>query len=352
LAQEFPALYAFFSNHPAVRPERTEQWERTLCVARNCQPILADLRSRGLDLVRLDQHTPPGTDRQSLYQTVLEWLERIPDALTLTICLSRLTEPAARTLVKKNRELLLRLTREWNDRLREDDSERTLAVLAQCLMSAVLERDVPEILSWATDSRLPAGARTNYVIGLERFARKPGLARDTLIALVNDSAVGSTAVWAVAGALKAEALPLLRDLRESSPHDSVRRAATAVVKKIEARSWRSDLPDARPAMLPPGYTSTTAEFDTDRLPELLPILEAEMKAQLKPGVGEQLALSANQLKRGRGRFHIVPVTLQDSVVSQLGFGFYAEDEDVIVVELHFDPKLRDTVDSAFRRFLG
>jgi hypothetical protein len=104
-------------------------------------------------------------------------------------------------------------------------------------------------------------------------------------------------------------------------------------------------------MLPQGYVSESIEFDTDRVPELLSILEEGVKGRLKPGDDEQLSLSANQLKRGRGRFHIVPLTLLDGVVRQLGFGLYAEDEDVIVVEIHFDPSLRDAVDSALRRFL-
>jgi len=111
LAREFPDFYTFLLAHPAVCPEGDEQWERHLHVARHSKPILADLRARGLDLVRIDQYTPPGTDRLPLYQTVLGWLPRIQDPLTLTICLARLTEPQARTLVKKNRQLLLGLAR-------------------------------------------------------------------------------------------------------------------------------------------------------------------------------------------------------------------------------------------------
>jgi hypothetical protein len=353
LARQFPELYAFYSTHPIVRPERPEEWERALLIARNCQPILADLRSRGLDLVRLDQYTPPGTDRRPLYQTVMEWLPRIQDSLTLNFCLSRLTEPEARSLVKKNRELLLRLAGQWNDRLCADDSGHTLAlaVLSQCVTEAAHERDLPEIVKWATDGGLPAEARAGYVSGLQRFARKPGLARDAIIALVNDSDVGRTAVWALAGALKAEALPLLRQLRESSPDPFLRKTAAAAAKKIEARSRRVQLLNASHAMLPQGYVSTSIEFDTDRVPKLLSILAEEMKAQLKSADGEQLALSANQLKCGRRRFHIVPFTLPDEVASQLGFGLYAEDDDVIVAEIHFDASLRGTVDSALRRFL-
>lgn len=42
-----------------------------------------------------------------------------------------------------------------------------------------------------------------------------------------------------------------------------------------------------------------------------------------------------QLKRGRRRFYIIPFSLLESTI-QLGFAFYAEDEDAIVVELHYD----------------
>ena len=351
LAREFPGLYAFYSSHPAVRPERAEIWERALHVARDCQPILNDLRERGLDLVRLDQYTPPGTDRQPLYQTVLEWLPRIEDPLTLTICLSRLTEPEARALVRKNRELLLSLARGWNDRLREGDREHTLCVLSHCVMKAAVERDLPEILNWVRSSRLPTEVRTGYVLGLQRFARKPGHARDALVALVSDTEVGPAAVRALAGALKVEALPLLRQARDSSPHESVRKTAADVAKKIEARSRRVELLDATAEMLPQAYVSTSIEFDTDRVPDLLSALERELKGQLKAGAAEQLALSANQLKRGRRRFHIVPLTLPDGAVSEVGFGLYAEDEDVAVVEIHFDERLADAVDAAIDRVM-
>ena len=348
MAGEFPDLYAFYSRHPGSRSERSESWERDLRVARNSQPILADLRSRGLNLVRLDQYTPPGTDLRPLYQTILEWLDRIQDPLTLTICLSQLTNPGACSVVKKNRELLLRLTREWNSRLRGDDRERTLSVLSQCVMKAVLKRDLPEVLQWIMGSGLPWEARYFYVLGLKRFARRSGLARDAIIGLVHDSEIGGSAVWALAGALKAEALPLLHQLRESSPHAGVRTAAAAATTKIEARLRRVELGDTSPAMLPQGYASMSIEFDTDRVPELLRLLEREMKGKLKPGDCEQLALSSNQLKRGSERFHIVSVAFPDGIASLLGFGILAEDEDVIVVKIHFDERLRDAVDSAFR----
>jgi len=215
-------------------------------------------------------------------------------------------------------------------------------------MKAVLKRDVPEVLNWVMDSGLPGEVRGFYVLDLERFARRPGLARDAIIGLVHDSEIGGSAVWALAGALKAEALPLLHQLRESSPHAGVRTAAAAATKKIEARLRRVELGDTSPAMLPQGYASMSIEFDTDRVPELLRLLEREMKGKLKPGDCEQLALSSNQLKRGSERFHIVSVAFPDGIASLLGFGILAEDEDVIVVKIHFDERLRDAVDSAFR----
>jgi hypothetical protein len=351
LAREFPELYAFYSAHPVVRPERAEHWERALLVARNCQPILQDLRARGLDLVRVDQYTPPGTDRRPLYEAVIDWLPHIQDPLTLTICLCRLGEPGARALVKRNRELLLGLAREWNGRLREHDTEHTLGVLAQCVMKAVVESDLPEVLNWARGRSLPSEVRASYIFELERFARKPGLARDAIVSLVNDSEVGPAAVRVLGGALKAEALPLLCELRESSPHDSVRKTAAAVAQKIEARLRRVDLLDASPAMLPQGYASTSIELDTDCVPELLSILERELNGRLEPGIGQQLALSADQIKRGRRRFHIVAFMLPDRVATQLGFGLFAEDEDVTVVEIHFDARLQDAVNAALNRLM-
>ncbi len=351
LAHEFPGLYAFFVEHPASRPQDDEIWTRVLRVARNSAPVLADLRERGLNLVRLDQYTPPGTDRRPLYQTVIDWLPRIQDPLTLTVCLGRLTEPGARALVRKNREVLLSLTRQWHERLREGDHEQTLSVLSQCLMKAVLERDIPEVLGWARDRLLPRGARANYVLDLQRFAKKPGRTRDALIELLTDSEVGSAAVWAIAGAAKADALALLRELRVSSPHEPVRTAAKAVVKKIEARSGQVTLPKASPTMLPQGYRSTSIEFDTDRFPELLSLLEREMKGQLKPGVTEQLVRSAAQIRRDRRRFHIVQIVFGDRSTSQLGFELYAEDEDVIVVGIHFGQEFQDAIGAGLNQFL-
>jgi hypothetical protein len=350
VASEFPKLYAFCSAHPARRPERPEIWERVLRVARNCRPILDELRARGLDLVQLDQYTPPNVDRQPLHEAVLNWLPKMEDPLTVTICLSRLTEPKAKGLVKKNRELMLDLARKWNAELGQDDEERTLAVLAQVVMRAVVARDVPEVLGWARDTKLHLEARMFYVSDLERFARKPGIARDELLRLVNDSELGSAAVWAIAGAMKADALPVLRELRASSPHDHVRQAAAIVARKLEARSGRVDLAPSSPSTLPPGYASTTIEFDTDRVPEFLSGVEREFRAQLPSGVAAQLALSADQLKRGQRRFHTTSLTFEDGGVSQIGVGLIAEDEDVVVLELQFDPKLRHGVDSVVGKF--
>jgi hypothetical protein len=188
-----------------------------------------------------------------------------------------------------------------------------------------------------------------YVNDLDRFARKPGIARDELLRLVNDSDLGSAAVWAVAGAMKADALPVLRQLRASSPHD-VRQAAAIVVRKLEARSGRVDLAQSSPATLPAGYVSTTIEFDTDRVPEFLSGIEREFRAQLPQGVAAQLALSADQLKRGQRRFHVTSLTFEDGGVSQIGVGLIAEDEDVVVLELQFDPKLRHGLDNVLGKF--
>jgi hypothetical protein len=235
VANEFPELYAFFGSHPVSRPETAEIWRRVLCVARNSAPVLDDIRSRGLNLVHLEQHSPAGIDRMPIYKGVIEWLPKIQDPLTLSICLDRLLEPGARPLVKKSRELLLNLARAWNERLRGCDNESVLHVLAQCLMRAALESDVPEVLSWVRDCGLSAEARRSYVLDLQRFARKPGGARDALLELSRDGVVGGSAVWAIGGALKGDVLPLLHELRDSSEHESVRKSAATVAKRIEAR---------------------------------------------------------------------------------------------------------------------
>ncbi|MFN7919086.1 MAG: hypothetical protein U0Q16_03260 [Bryobacteraceae bacterium] len=218
-------------------------------------------------------------------------------------------------------------------------------------MRAALERDVPEIVNWANDISLPADARSSYTLDLQRFAKKPGLAREALVNLVSDAAVGGAAVWALSGAMRAEALPLLRELRHSSSNELVRRAATATVKKMEARLGRVALPDARPAELPKGYSSTSIEFDTDRIPELLSCLERQMKGRFVPDDSAQLALSANQMKRGRRRFYIVPFDFLDGSAGQLGFGLYAEDDDAIVMELYFDAQLRAVIEAAVNGFM-
>jgi hypothetical protein len=217
---------------------------------------------------------------------------------------------------------------------------------------AARESDLPEILGWAKDRRLPGEARAAYIHNLKRFARKPGIARDAIVALVNDREVGCSAVWSLAEAMRTEALPLMREIRDSSPHDLVRQVAAGIAKKMEARLRRVDLADASPAMLPPGFVSATIELDTDHVPKLLSIRKRELKGQLKPGVGQQLVLSASQIKSGRRRFHVVELLLPDGVVSQMGFGLYAEDEDVTVAEIYFDASFRDSVHAALSRFLN
>ena len=167
----------------------------------------------------------------------------------------------------------------------------------------------------------------------------------------DDATAGGAAVWALAGAMKAEALPLLRELRRSSPNEITRRAAAAAAKKIEVRLGRVTLPTAKLADLPPGYLSTSIEFDTDQMPEFLACLERDLGGRFRAGDADQLALSAHQLKRGRRRFQLVPFCLPDESTIPLGFGFYAEDEDTIVVELHFDARLGGAVESALTSFM-
>lgn len=353
VAREFPELHTSFARHPLSRPGSDEAWKRTLRVARNSAPILADLRERGLNLVRLDEYTPPGTDREPLYRAVIDLLPRLQDPLTLYECLSRLTEPGARSLVKKQRELLLNLARQWNQNQEPSgiDHEPMLSALSRCLMKAVLERDVPEVVEWARDRRLPWGARANYVFDLHRFAKKPGRARDTLIELLADGDVGNSAVWALAGALKDEVLPLLLDLRVSSPHAPVRAAAKTAVRKLEARSSKTTLPQGDPAMLPLGYGSTSIEIDAGRFPELLSSLERAMECKLQPGIGQQLALSAAQVRRRHRRFHTVQSVFENGATREIGFGLRGEDEDVIVVEVYSDQEFLRAVRMGLEQML-
>ena len=130
----------------------------------------------------------------------------------------------------------------------------------------------------------------------------------------------------------------------------MRDAAGFVVNKIEARARKTNLANSSPAMLPQGYAAMSVEFDTDCVPEFLSILEQELKCQLTPGAAEQLALSANQLKRGQKRFHIISLTSLEGVSGQLGFGLFAEDEDAVVLEVHFEAGLRSAIDAALARF--
>jgi hypothetical protein len=101
LARSFPELFEFLSGHPANRPRSPEIWSRVLHNARQSQPILADLQARGLDLIFLNQYTPPGIDRRILYHTLVDWLARVQDPLTLSICLGVFLEPGARSCIKK-----------------------------------------------------------------------------------------------------------------------------------------------------------------------------------------------------------------------------------------------------------
>ena len=74
------------------------------------------------------------------------------------------------------------------------DGEGALSVLAQCVMRTMVARDIPEILSWAKDVRLPVEARCSYILDLKRFAKKPGPAREALETFVSDAKVGRAAV--------------------------------------------------------------------------------------------------------------------------------------------------------------
>lgn len=235
------------------------------------------------------------------------------------------------------------MARQWNEKLRDNDPEHTLSSLAQCLANAVRAHDVPTIVAWIKDPLLPFSARMSYLPALQRFAKEPGPARDALIDVLADGELGGFAVWALAGAMKRDALPLLRDLQASSPHETVRTTAEAEVRKMEARTARVTLPKADPAMLPLGYGSTSFEQDTGRLPGLLSSLEQALEGSLQAGVAEQLARSAVQGRRGLHRFHVVQIVLGDGASTQLGFGLYGMDEDVLIVELYFDEQFRETV---------
>ena len=48
----------------------------------------------------------------------------------------------------------------------------------------------------------------------------------------------------------------------------------------------------------------------------------------------------------------MPVTRESGVVTQVGLGFCAEDQDVVVVELHFHPNFEAAVARAVRDVLG
>jgi hypothetical protein len=270
-------------------------------------------------------------------------MARVQDPLTLSICLGLILEPGARGLIKKKRELFIALAREWNVRLMTDDREYTLARLAQCVMKVVTGRDLAEVIGWARDSRLPLDARFFYTLGLQRFARRPGIARDAVLELLHDRDVGGAAVVALAGALKSDALGVLRDLKQSSLHAPVREPASASIKKIEARTLWRPLPVAHPSALPDGYASASLELDTDQFPRLLEMIEREGNGNFSTGAAEGLTLSANQLKRGKSRFHIVSFVMSAGATTQVGLGLYAEDDDVVLVEIRFGSDLNDAV---------
>lgn len=350
LADEFPSLYSFLSGNRHRRPQSCEIWERFLRLARHSRPILDKARARGLDLVLLDQYTPPETDRSPLYESILEELPSIKDALTLSVSLSRLHEPEARSLLKRSRELLLHRARECNGSV-GSDAVRAQCILAQCITKVILDRNVPEIVRWARDWTLDVHVRWSYASGLQRFARRPGPAREALLDLLQDAAVGGAAIWALAGAMEGEALPILRALRESTPDDRLRQIATAAAKRIEARSRKSNLPVTSPDRLPPGYRSTTIELDTDLVPGVLARLQEELERSLPAEIAARLALSASQLRRGRGRFHIVTFAMANGEFVPFGVGFYAEEDDVSVVELHYDPQWHSLVAKALQRSL-
>jgi hypothetical protein len=213
-------------------------------------------------------------------------------------------------------------------------------------MKVVTERDLAEVIGWARDSRLPVDARFFYTLGLQRFARKPGIARDAVLELLHDGDVGGAAVAALAGAQKSDALGVLRELRRSSPHAPVREAASASVKKIEARTLRCPLPMAHPSELPDGYASACLELDTDHFPRLLAMIEREGNGNFSTAAAESLALSANQLKRGKSRFHIVSFVMSAGATTQVGLGLYAEDDDVVLVDIRSGSELQDAIQKA------
>jgi hypothetical protein len=231
VALEFPELSKWLSNpHNLWSPRDEREWEDILRIAQNSAPIIDDLRSKGFALVWIAQYTPPQVNLLPLYETLIQWLPDITDPATLGLCLSRLLGSDSTSLVKRNRESLLVLARDWYSFHKAD----TPSVLAQCLMRAVVDQDVPTIIGWLNDRHLSKETRANFALDLQRFANKQGIARAALLEIVNDPEIGGAAVWALAGALKSEALPLLLELRETSPHALVRKAAAGATKKVES----------------------------------------------------------------------------------------------------------------------
>ena len=350
IEREFPALYDFLCGNPFRRPDRERAWERHLRVARESEPILAAARQKGLNLVVLNQNRPLGVDPQPLYEAILDWLPRLRDPLTVAVGVARLLEPEAKPLLRRKRAELLQVTREWCQRQRHGDLERALSALAQCVMKVARPADLPEILQWASDRTLPVEARLTFTHELHRFARKPGTVRDLLTALTSDEEVGNQAVWALGRAAGVEALPLLRELLRSSPHESVRKAAKHVTRKLEAKLLRVELPQSDPAKLPGDYFVASIEIDTEQDPGFLATLTKELPGRLEPGAVEQLVLSANQLRRGQRRSYVVPLVAQEGALQNLGFGLFAEDEDVTLLEIYCGGECQGAVERAFASF--
>ncbi len=255
--------------------------------------------------MNLQNVLPRGSDKKVFHEVLLQWLPRIQDPLTLSICLFRILEPGV--LKKSHRLLVIELYRRWRPLLRDGhkEVESTPQLLAACYRKVAADRDFEEILKNATDTQLHGDARYEFVVALKRFARKPGPAREALMGLAHDPSVGCAAIQTLADILKADALPLLQTLRQSSDSSRVRNLTGFLIRRLQARSKRIDLPRATPAMLPEGYEVTTIEMDTDRVTELFLLLEVELQAKWGPHLIDQLALSANQLKRGQSRFQIV-----------------------------------------------
>lgn len=239
MAIEFPELYAHYAAHP-LGPPRPEIWERLLRISRQSAPILAEIRARGLDLIDLQQLTPVGADPMPRCEVILEWLTRIEEPVTLAIALRCLCETPK--LLRKNRELVMEVIRSWNaDPQRAGDEFNGIDGL---FVSLATERNVQEIVAWARDPRMPLQSRWRYWHELKRFAKKPGLARQELLAeLAADTDVSGGAAWALAEAMKGGAEPILRE-RRATASPALRQVIDILLRKLEARRRRPSLPIA------------------------------------------------------------------------------------------------------------